>query len=258
MIRWFKQLDGVLRGGAKQQEALGDGPGHVSARGLSVTVLVLCAVYGAAMGSFTAIRTGGTELNQILASAVKLPLLFFLTLLVTLPSLYVFSALVGARLRARAVCRLLVAMVGVIAAVLASFAPILVFFSVSTTSYPFMKVLNVVMCGIAGLLGLAFLIKTLRTLIAAHDDSTSQDNPADQTSPQDEIDIDIEPTPSGNHRAAVVFRIWVILFSFVGVQMSWVLRPFIGHPDLPFAWFRNRESNFFTDILSAIQTLLGG
>ena len=37
---------------------------------------------------------------QVLASMVKVPLLFYLTLLVTLPSLYVFNALVGSRLRA--------------------------------------------------------------------------------------------------------------------------------------------------------------
>jgi hypothetical protein len=37
--------------------------------------------------------------------------------------------------------------------------------------------------------------------------------------------------------------------------MGWVLRPFIGSPDLPFAWFRPRESNFFEAVLHAFAHL---
>jgi hypothetical protein len=39
--------------------------------------------------------------------------------------------------------------------------------------------------------------------------------------------------------------------------MSWVLRPFIGNPDLPFTWFRARESNFFIDVAVSFGRLLG-
>ena len=80
---------------------------------------------------------------QVLASMVKVPLLFYLTLLVTFPSLYVFNALVGSRLRLGTVVRLLVASLGVMVAVLASLGPIVAFFSVSTASYPFMLLFNV-------------------------------------------------------------------------------------------------------------------
>ncbi len=86
------------------------------------------------------------------ASAVKVPMLLFLTLLVTFPSLYVFNALVGSRLSFGAVVRLIVAAMGVVTAVLASFATILVFFTLSTTSYAFMVLLNVVMFSLAGAL----------------------------------------------------------------------------------------------------------
>jgi hypothetical protein len=37
--------------------------------------------------------------------------------------------------------------------------------------------------------------------------------------------------------------------------MGWVLRPFLGHPNLPFTWFRARESNVFAAIWGAIQSL---
>ncbi len=40
--------------------------------------------------------------------------------------------------------------------------------------------------------------------------------------------------------------------------MSWVLRPFIGNPDMPFTLFRAREGNFFADVFAALFGLLGG
>ena len=52
-----------------------------------------------------------------------------------------------------------------------------------------------------------------------------------------------------------VFQIWVILFSVVGAQMGWVLRPFVGNPNVPFAWFRGRESNFFEAVFRALASL---
>jgi hypothetical protein len=55
-----------------------------------------------------------------------------------------------------------------------------------------------------------------------------------------------------------VFRCWVVLFALVGAQMGWVLRPFIGRPELPFEWFRDRNSNFFAAVLRALGELLFG
>lgn len=104
MIRWFKQLDDVLRGNATREGRLGEGPDRVSVRGLIAVSVLLSGVYGLGAGSFAAIRTGGDDLQQMWASAAKMPLLFFLTLLVTIFSLYVFSALVGAQMKPASVC----------------------------------------------------------------------------------------------------------------------------------------------------------
>lgn len=106
----------------------------------------------------------GPSLWQVVASAVKVPALFAPTLLVTFPSLYVFNALVGSRLRADSVLRLLVAALAVTVAVPASLGSIVAFFSVSTTSYPFMVLLNVAVFAASGLLGMAFLLQTLYRL----------------------------------------------------------------------------------------------
>ena len=47
----------------------------------------------------------------------------------------------------------------------------------------------------------------------------------------------------------------MIVFGLVGAQMGWVLRPFVGNPNLPFTWFRGRESNFFQAVLQTFLNL---
>jgi len=52
-----------------------------------------------------------------------------------------------------------------------------------------------------------------------------------------------------------VFRGWLVVYGVVGAQMGWVLRPFIGSPDLPFTWFREREGNFLEGLFGALLRL---
>lgn len=47
-----------------------------------------------------------------------------------------------------------------------------------------------------------------------------------------------------------------MIYGVVGAQMGWILRPFIGNPDLPFTWFRARESNFFAALFGVLKRLL--
>ncbi len=143
MVKWIKQLDQIMRGDATRISVLREGRIEMPVGGLSIVVILLGVIYGLCMGSFAVIRTASTPegvtnhaIQQMLASAVKLPLLFFLTLLVTFPSLYVFNALVGSRLSMVSVARLIVAMLGVTLAVLASLGPIVVFFALSTSTWP--------------------------------------------------------------------------------------------------------------------------
>jgi len=55
-----------------------------------------------------------------------------------------------------------------------------------------------------------------------------------------------------------IFRVWLLLFALVGVQMSWLLRPFIGRPEATFTWFRPREASFFHSVWEQLGRLLGG
>jgi hypothetical protein len=258
MGKWWKDLDRILRGDATRLSSLGRGTIDIPIGGLSFVLVVLGMLYGACMGCFALFKAGGPSYWQLLATTLKVPALFVLTLAITLPSLYVFNALVGSRLALDAVLRLLVAALAVMMAVLASLGPIVSFFSLSTTSYHFMILVNVVVFGVSGSLGLIFLLQTLQRLSEA-----LLFNPALAPEPE-EPDLEVpkevrlpgaldplEGQVLGRHVKAV-FRCWVVLFGLVGAQMGWVLRPFIGDPNSPFVWIRGRDSNFFQGVMHAL------
>jgi hypothetical protein len=158
---------------------------------------------------------------------------------------------------------------------------IVLFFGLSTTSYPFMLLMNVVVYAVAGILGLRFLLHTLHRLTVVLEETetpietTSAATPPPPPAPSDQEAMKFDPpapTPALVVRdqgaldrldgrviganVKTVFNIWVIVFGLVGAQMGWVLRPFVGHPDLPFEWFRERSSNFFQGVWRALTELL--
>lgn len=280
MIRGFKALDRVLRGEATQLPALRSGNIDVPVAMLVVVLILLGMVAGACTGVYAVItRYHDDPINaimgweQLLASTAKVPMLFCLTLIVTFPSLYVFNALVGSRLNMGAMLRLVVAALCVMMAVLASLGPIVAFFAVSTTSYPFMKLMNVAAYAVAGALGLSFLLQTLHRLSLAQMSEEFVASEAPDVAAHSQPPVEPPPyapsaypppppsplQPMGpktiDPRVRTIFRIWVIVFGLVGAQMSWILRPFVGNPQQPFTFFRERDSHFFEAVVLAIRKL---
>lgn len=275
MLGWLSHLDRLLRGDVTRPEELRDGRIGIDAGGLAIVIVLLGMIYGLCMGSYSllkevpealALSNPNMRYEQLLATALKVPTLFYLTLLVTFPSLYVFNALVGSRLTLPNVLRLLVASLAVNLAVLASLGPIVLFFSLTTKSYPFIQLLNVAMFTVAGVLGLLFLRQTLHRLTTPnmfpaarqHEPLVSEatDTPGDEPVPaitQSPLDMPAGQT-LGRHTRSV-FACWMIVFALVGAQMGWVLRPFIGAPHLRFTWFRERKSNFFEAAINALEGL---
>ena len=262
MWRWWKDLDRILRGEATRLPSLGRGTIEIPVGGLTFVLVVLAMVYGVCMGSYAIFRGADAAYMQCLASTIKVPALFVLTLVVTFPSLYVFNALVGSRLLIGSVLRLLVAALAVTVAVLASLGTIVAFFSVSTTSYPFILLLNVAVFSVAGLLGMSFLLQTLHrlSLIVPEPSPRHEPEPVGDEKPDAGGFLPpgaLEPVDDRvlSRHVKTVFRCWIVLFGLVGAQMGWVLRPFVGNPALPFAWFRPREANVFQGILAALANL---
>jgi hypothetical protein len=244
---WLKELDQLLRGGKTRAILDSRGTQAIRLRACIGAALLLGVVYGLCMGLFAVMARTPPCWEQLLLTAIKVPALFLLTLVVTLPSLYVFSALLGTRLGPMDVLRVLVAAITVNLCVLAAFGPITAFFTISTTSYAFMKILNVVFYSIAGVLGLGFLIRVLGSL-----EARLNGPPADSGAPPA---LNAAATPSSEPRMMRVLSVWLVLYALVAAQMGWVLRPFIGDPAKPFQVFRAREANIFIDIVRTLGDL---
>lgn len=170
------------------------------------------------------------SLVQALSSGIKLPILFLLTIAICMPTLFIFSAFFGSKRSLTQTFVLLLAGTSVMGTALSGFAPVTLFFIVTTHHYQFFKIFNVFFFAVSGLLGIIFLGRAQSQF--------SEENPY--------------------KKAQTLFlRFWFILYAFVGTQLAWTLRPFFGAPDMPFEILRELGGNFYTDILRSIQHILG-
>ena len=249
--RLLGTLDHVLRGSFLQSDTLAQGRVEVPVRRLVGLALLLGAVYGICLGSYSLFRGAEHGWLQVLASAAKVPLLFLLTLLVTFPSLYVFAALQRLPLDFGSTLRLVLLSIVVHLTVISSLGPVFAFFAASTNSYPFMLLMNVAIFTAGGLLGFTVLRRATRIMF----------RPANAPPPLPGAE---SPAPAPARVAAHaadqtrrVLGVWCFVYGVVGAQMGWLLRPFLGAPDLPFALFRPREDNVLIGVLRTIGNLFG-
>jgi hypothetical protein len=193
-------------------------------RAMLISSIAFLALYGAVMGSTH-------SLWQALSSAVKLPVLFLATLIVCAPTLYFFNLIFGSRQSLSQNIALMLTAITVTAVVLLSFAPIVLFFLLTSSNYQFFKLLNVGVFAVAGIIGVLFLVQGMR--VVSH-----------------------HGTEDAGARLLVV-RLWIIVYAFVGSQVAWTLRPFVGAPSMQFELFRQLGGNFYTNIFASIGELLG-
>jgi hypothetical protein len=292
--RFFSTIDDLLRGNLTRREDLAAGRIDIPVRTLVVAGVLLGATYGVTMGLFAGLRSENPSFAQLLVTTAKVPLLFLLTLVVTYPSLYVVSAMFDSKLRHAQTLRLLLAAMTANLALLASLGPVTAFFTFCTDSYAFMVVLNVLFFALAGLVGLGFLRRALDSVFevpafqrppaatsSAAGDEQAGERAGEQRASTDEFGwtagasaqqgtgapsqheirrgLPRSPAQPVDPRARAgqrVFTLWIVIYAVVGAQMGWILRPFVGAPDLPFELFRSeRDSNFFAAVLKALGTL---
>ena len=68
-----------------------------------------------------------------------------------------------------------------------------------------------------------------------------------------------EPLVESDPKHRVMLRTWLVIYVFVGIQMGWVLRPFIGDPDQPVQFFREGSwSNAYEVVLEMIWNVVRG
>jgi len=196
------RVEELLRGGADAAEV-------ATGRTLRDWALILIAAglaYGSVMGSFAGI--GGERILQVVYSAAKVPLLLMVSFGASLPSFFVISTLLGVREDFREVLGALVATQARLTLVLLALAPYTAFWYACSSDYAHALLFNGGMFALASFTAQWVLHRRYMPLIKR------------------------------NRRHRLLLRIWLVIYVFVGIQMAWVLRPFVGDPTLPVQFFR--------------------
>jgi hypothetical protein len=167
---------------------------------MSLALLGMLA-YGVVVGSFS----GGT---QLWIAPLKIAMGTILSILICLPSLYIFTCLSGIDAQFRTVTGVLFAAVSLSALLLIGFAPVAWIFSQSTDSVAFMAALHIGLWAIAIMFGLR-LLEAMGHLLGGS---------------------------ARNH-----LKFWSVIFIIVSLQMMTTLRPIVGTSDR----FLSGEKKFF-------------
>ena len=153
---------------------------------------------------------------QAFYSGLKVPLLVAISTLVCLPNFFVVNSLLGLRDDFAAACRGILVGQAVLAAALASLAPVTVFMYVSGLRYSTAIVVN----------GVVFLVAACAAQIA--------------------VARHYRPLIARNRRHLTALRAWLGLYLFVAIQCAWVLRPYVGAPSMKTVFLRpNAWSNAY-------------
>jgi hypothetical protein len=147
------------------------------------------------------------------------------------PSLYFFSLLFGSNQSLRQSLAVILTAITVTSVLLLSCAPITLFFLLTTSHYQFFKLLNVAIFAISGLMGVVFLYQGIKVVSGS------------------------ETEGAGSRKFVLIA--WMFVYAFVGSQMAWTIRPFIGAPGTPFELFRQLGGNFYANVLQSIGEVLG-
>ncbi|MGE0145194.1 MAG: hypothetical protein AB7I19_18665 [Planctomycetota bacterium] len=189
----------------------------VEVRSLIALLVVSSAAYGLVLGAF------GLRPLQMLYSAIKVPLLLGATTLICLPSFFAIHGVLGLREQFGEAVRGVLASQATFGIALASLAPLTALVYVSSDEYPIATLQN----------GLMFALATA----AAHVTMTRH----------------YERLVARDRRHRLTRIAWVLIYVFVAIQMAWVMRPFVGDPSTPTAFFRARAwSNAYVEVLHAI------
>jgi hypothetical protein len=192
---------------------------------LLITSFSCFGIYGAIIGA-----TNSMTPLQILSSAIKLPALYLVTLLVCLPTLYIFNAFFGSQSTIRQHFAYLLSTITVISVLLCGFAPVSLFFLLTVNDKFFFLLLNIAIFTLTGVLGVSFLYQAMKP-------------------------GDVEEQVGNTQIRKNILKFWLGLYGFVGTQLGWTLRPFFG-TGKNFDLFRPREGSFFTAIWESLHRLM--
>jgi len=165
--------------------------------------------------------------------ALKTPALFLLTLIVCALALYVLNLAFGLGLHFLPTMTLMTFALAATGTMLAVFAPIAALFAIVTEGYHFLKVMHLLIFAVAGVFGVRVLWEGLWRLTGKG--------------------------AARKIRATALLGAWLILYCFVGGQLAWTLKPFLGTPYLPATPpFRMESGNIYVSFFQSLAKVTRG
>lgn len=188
-----------------------------------ILVCVFGFLYGLVMGSYH-------SLLQSVVTGIKVVVLFLSTVIICFPSFFIIQQVLGSKMSFRQMIVIVLSGVVLTATIALSFAPIVVVFQVTGGNYHFLQLLHVGIFIFAGIFGMQLMVDALKYA-------------CENKSIYPQIGV-------------TVFRIWIIILAFVGIQLAWNLRPFLCEKQEEFKLFRKYEGNFYTAIVYSVEQLV--
>lgn len=189
-------------------------------------LLIICVftfIYGIVMGSYHGFL-------QSVVAGFKVTFLFFSAILICFPSFYVIQQVLGSKMTLKQMIFIILSGFVLTSAIAISFSPIVILFQVTGGNYHFLQLLHVAIFIFSGVFGMKLMVDALKFACEKKD---------------------IYP-----HIGVNVFKIWMIILAFVGIQIAWNLRPFLCNKTEEFKLFRKYEGNFYTAIIYSVQQLV--
>jgi len=180
-------------------------------------------LYGVVMGS-------SHSLIQSIVAGVKIIVLFLSTVIICFPSFFIIQQVLGSKMSVRQMIIIVLSGLVLTSTIAISFAPIVIVFQITGGNYHFLQLLHVAIFIFAGIFGMRLMVDALKYACE---------------------NKDIYPKIG-----VIVFRIWIIILAFVGIQLAWNLRPFLCEKHEEFKIFRKYEGNFYTAIIYSVEQLV--
>lgn len=219
-----------------------------------IAIFLFAFLYGASMGLFS----GGI---QILYTALKIPMLLFLTLYICVPTFYILDSLVGGALSLRQMLIIILAGFTIMATILLAFLPVTLFFLLTTADYTFIVLLNVAIFGLGGIGALIYFLQGYFTIYRLETEPGPQITktgkcPSCSKPIKDDqgfcsyCGTRLMSAPIKGFRiSSLPILIGCLVLIFVGTQLAWILRPYFHF--YPF-FIRPLVGNFYIALLRLI------
>lgn len=190
---------------------------------LILVFIGLTFLYGLVMGCYSGFL-------QALTAGIKVPVLFLLSLLICFPAFFVLQFILGSKMLLSHMTIIILSGFVLTAAIMVSFSPIVVLFVLTGGNYYFLQLLHIAIFIVAGIFG-------MKTVLDALKYSCEEKNVYPK--------IGVE-----------VFRFWVVILAFVGIQLAWNLQPFLAEKGTGYELLKKYKGNFYTAVIYSIQQLM--